>query len=112
MLSLVLDLLKDNKGVSILITALTVAVLLGATGTITLPADEKVAALEKYVQQHVAQKSQSDLAMELQQIRWRIDGVQRALRFATPEETDSLKSELEWLRQREREIISIMRGVG
>jgi hypothetical protein len=126
MIAQAIALLKDNKGVSVLITALTVVALLGGTGSILLPADRKVAQLEIHVAGVVEEASDyrqqqliRGVAHDLQELNWQIEDIKRAIKQYSSSENiddqlyvDSLKEELKHLHQRRLQLISILEKGG
>jgi predicted small lipoprotein YifL len=115
MISQILTLANDNKGVTTLITALTVVALLGGTGTITLPADHKVAELETQVAQTLEQIDdrfqQQGIEMkadEVERIRWQIQDLNRAIKQFDddPDYQELLREERRLLMERQEDIMS------
>lgn len=118
MISTIISLLGENKGVSTVIAALTVVALLGGTGAVTLPADAKVAELQADYRLHLAQASQHDTAAELRQIRWEIEGLRRDLQYMEragdfpQSEIDNIRETIRWLKDRESQILDALGQVG
>lgn len=124
MIPQVLELVKDNKGAAIVITAMTVVVLLGGTGTIELPADKKVAelgdAFAQYQQfdtqrqdMHEYEWVQRQINRLIRDMAWLKDASNR--RQLSPDELATLTTyemDLQDLKQYESELRKRLKGGG
>jgi hypothetical protein len=109
MIPMLLELLKDNKGIAVIGTALTVVLLLGGTGAVELPADRAVGELSiqlasgmQEVNEYRRQQSMQDARQDLQAIRWQIEDVNRSIINLAQDDDPTIQEYVEMLKEQRK----------
>lgn len=105
--------IAENK--SVFVATMAVVTVLGGSMTVSLPADRKVAEVEKVLYEYIAMEDTRQLARDLQEIRWQIEGAERDLKVAVeqgwgPGDEQDLRDKIRWLKDKEQRLLDRMRS--
>jgi hypothetical protein len=114
MIPMLLELLKDNKGIAVIGTALTVILLLGGTGAVELPADRAVGALSiqlasgmQEVNEYRRQQSMEDARQDLQAIRWQMQDINRSIVELAGDDDPTIREYVEMLKEQRKLLMQL-----